>query len=94
MNVNLNDLLVCMLYFVLIIFIIALIVLVIKLIKTLTKVDNVLNDVNIKMKKVDGVFDIIDRTADFANSISDKVIDGVSGVIGKLLKKKRGKKDE
>lgn len=94
MNVNLNELLPCILYIALIVLVIILIVLSIKLMKTLKKVDSVLDDVDSKMKKVDGIFNIIDRATDFANSVSDKVINGISGTINKVFKRKRGKKDE
>lgn len=93
MTIVLDDLLPNLLYVVLIIFVIVLIALAIKLIKTLKKFDSVLVDVNKKMRKCDGVFDLIDSTADFANSISDKIINGISNLIGFVFKK-RGKKDE
>ena len=62
----------------------------IKLIKTLKKVDIVIDDVNTKMNKVNGVFDIIDRTTDYACSISDKIITAISNFINGLLKKRKG----
>ena len=88
MTFVLDDALSVILSITLIILVITLIVLVIKLIKTLKKVDNVIDDVDTKMHKVDGVFDLIDTTADFANSISDKVINGVSSFINLIFKKK------
>ena len=62
----------------------------IKLIRTLKKVDNIIDDVNVKINKVNGVFDIIDRTTDFASTISDKVIGAISNFINVLLRKKKG----
>ena len=95
MMIDLNEFLLMFLYIVLIILVIILIILGIKLIKTLNKVDNVIEDVNEKMNKVDGVFSIIDKTTDYAALISDKVIGGVSSFITNLLKKKKGNdKDE
>ena len=46
------------------------------------------------MRKVDGVFDFIDTTADFANSISDKIINGIGNFVNLLFKKKRGNDDD
>ena len=94
MTIVLDELLPCILYISLIIFIIILIVLIIKLMKTLKKFDSILTDVDQKMKKVDGVFDLIDRTTDFAKSMSDKIICGISNVVNKIFNKKRGKIDE
>ena len=46
------------------------------------------------MGKVDGVFNIIDKTADYASSISDKIINSISGFINALIKRKKGKKED
>lgn len=94
MTIVLDEMLPCILYVALIIFVIVLTILVIKLMKTLKKLDGILLDVDQKMKKVDGVFNLIDTTADFANNISDKIINGISNFVGMIFKKKRGKKDE
>ena len=69
MTIELNDLLVVLLYLSLIVFVIVLIILGIKLIKTLKKLDIVIDDVNNKMDKLDGAFEIIDMTSDFTNKI-------------------------
>lgn len=90
MMVDLNDLLISVLFVLLIIFVIILIVLGIKLIKTLKKVDGVIDDVNIKMNKVNGVFEIIDKTTDYAATISDKIIGALSKFVNSLFKKKKG----
>lgn len=94
MTINLNEFLPVVLYIALIILIIILIILGIKLIKTLKRVDNVIDDVNSKMNKVDGVFDIIDKTTDYAASISDKIIGALSNFINVLFRKKKGKSDD
>ena len=95
MTIDLNEFLLIFLYIVLIVLVIILIVLGIRLIKTLHKVDKVIDDVNDKMDKVDGVFTIIDKTTDYASSISDKIIGGISSFITTLFKKKKGNdKDE
>lgn len=91
MYIDTNELFPIILYILLIILVIILIVLGIKLIKTLRKVDDVIDDVNKKMLKVDGVFDIIDKTTDYAASISDKIVGGLANFIGNVFRKKKGK---
>ena len=88
--INVNDLLNLFIYIALLTLIIIFIILGIKLIRTLKKVDNVIDDVNVKMTKVNGVFDIIDKTTDYAANISDKVISVISNFINVLLRKKKG----
>lgn len=96
MVINLNEFLNILLYVSLIVLVIIFIILGIRLIKTLNKVDKVIDDVNGKMNKVNGVFDIIDKTTDYAASISDKIISAISNFINVLLRKKKGndKNDE
>ena len=94
MMVDLNQLLGLILYITAIILVIVFIVVGIKLIKTLKKVDEVIDDVNVKMNKVDGVFNIIDKAADYTSTISDKVIGGISKFINLLIFKKKGNDDD
>ena len=94
MTIDLNDFLAIVLYIALIVLVIVFIVLGIKLIKTLGKVDNVIDDVSGKMNKVDGLFNIIDRTTDYASSISDKIIGGITSFVNILFKRKRGNGDD
>lgn len=94
MMIDLTEFLAILLYFGLIVLVIICIVLGINLIKTLKKVDKVIDDVNGKMNKVNGVFDIIDRTTDYASSISDKIISAISSFVGVLLRKKKGNDDD
>lgn len=94
MMINLNELLGLILYISCIILVIVFIVVGIKLIKTLKKVDNVIEDVNEKIDKVEGVFDIIDKTTDYASSIGDKIISGISNFISALLRKRKGNDED
>lgn len=82
------------LYGVLIILVIALIVFVIRLIKTLSKVDAIVDDLNIKMKKVDGVFNIVDSATGAINSFGDKLNYVISSGINSILSKRKKKKEE
>ena len=94
MTIELNNLLVVLLYEFLVILVIVLIVLGIKLIKTLKKVDVMIDDINLKMSKIDGIFDIVDVTSDYATSISSKVLAIISNALNVLTRKKGKDVDE
>ncbi len=94
MVIDMGDMLTFLLYVALLILVISLIVFVIRLTKTLSKVDILLDDVNRKMVKVDGLFSIIDRTTDYASAFSDKVISAVTNAINFVFRRKRGNEDE
>ena len=91
MIIDFNQFLQIMLYICLIVLIIILIVLGIRLIRTLKKVDSVIDDVNLKIGKVGGLFDIIDKTTDYASLISDKALSVISSIVSLFIKKKKGR---
>lgn len=92
----LNEIFPVILYGLLIVLVVSLIVLVIKLIKTLKKVDEVVDDVNLKVKKLDGIFNIIDVTADALSNFTDKFSFILTSAISSIFnrKKKESKKEE
>ena len=94
MMINITEFLGILLYVSLIVLVIICIILGINLIKTFKKIDKVIDDVDGKMKKVNGVFDIIDKTTDYASSISDKVIGAITSFVGALLRKKKGNDED
>ena len=81
-------------YFLLIILIIIGIILGVRAIQTLNKVDKVVDDVNDKVQTLNGFFNLVDFATDKVVSITDKVVDGVSGLIGNIFKKKDKDEDE
>lgn len=84
-------------YFLLIILLVIGIILGIRAIQTLNKVDKVVDDVNDKVQSLNGFFNLIDFTTDKIVSVTDKVVEGVSGFIGNLFrlgKKKEKEEDE
>lgn len=81
-------------YFLLIILLIIGIILGIRSIQTLNKVDKVVEDVNDKVQSLNGFFNIIDFTTDKIVSVTDKVVEGISGLIGHVFKRKHVKNDE
>ena len=79
------------------ILLITLIMLVFRLMNTLDKVDHVIDDVSDKSRKLDGVFSLVDKTADAINKVSDTVTQFILSGIHNLLnrkKKKEGMNDE
>ena len=80
-------------YFLLIILIIVGIILGVRSIQTLNKVDKVVDDVNDKVQSLNGIFNLIDFTTDKIVSVTDKVVEGVSGLIGCLFSRKSKKKE-
>ena len=81
-------------YVLLIIFLIIGIILGIKSIITINKVEKVVDDVNEKVESLNGLFQIVDFTADKLVSITDKVVDGVSTLASKLFFRKKKNKEE
>ena len=61
------------LYILLSILIVVLIILIFKAMNTLKKVDETLEDVNYKMGKLNGVFNLVDRSADAINILINDI---------------------
>lgn len=83
-----------MLYMLGSILLIVLIILGIKLIITMNKIETVVDDINVKVDKLNGLFNIIDYTTDKLALVSDKMVDGVSYILKKVFFKKNKKKEE
>lgn len=88
-----NEIFLVILYSLGSILLIVLIVLVLKAIKTLKRVDGVVEDIHNKSTKLDGVFNIVDHTADALSSVSDKVVSAVVGMLIGLFKRKTKKEE-
>lgn len=89
-----NEVFPVILYFLLSILLVVLIVLCIKVINTLTKVNKVVDDVNFKVNKLNGVFNIIDSTTDALSLASDKIVDFIANGISNLFSRKNKNKEE
>lgn len=81
-------------YVLIIIFLVVGIILGVKSIKTMNKVEKVVDNVNDKVESLNAVFNVIDFTTDKIASFTDKLVDGVSGVFGRLFTKKKQDKKE
>lgn len=88
-----SQLLPIILYTLLCVLIIVVTVFIYKLTITIDKANTVLDDVYGKAKKLDNLFQIIDKSADAVNAVTDKITGTISNTLIKLFKKKR-KDDE
>lgn len=70
------------------ILLIVMIILGMRLINTLNKVDTLLDDVTVKASKLNGVFDIVDHTADALASVSDMAVGFITSTIMKVFHRK------
>lgn len=83
-----------LLYLVATVLLIILIILVIKLIKTMNKIDKIVDDVDRKVKSLDGVFSIIDFCTDKISSVTNKLVDRLTKLVIGFGKKKYNDEEE
>ena len=77
------------------ILLVVLTIFVLRLMKTLKKVDYLIDDVSNKSAKLDGVFNIVDRSADALTLMTDRAVAFISNtVLGFFNKKERKEEDE
>lgn len=82
-------------YLLLIIILVIGIILGVKTIITLNKVEKVVDDVNEKVQTLNGFFHIIDYTTDKIALATDKVVEGITHFVSKMLfSKKKNKNSE
>ena len=74
------------------ILLVVLIILGIKLIITMNKIEVVVDDINKKVKTLDGFFSMIDFTTDKLALLSDRFVDAATSVIRRLFKRKEEEK--
>lgn len=72
----------------LIILIIVGIVLGVRLINTINRINEVIDNVENKVNSLNGLFNVINFTTDKITMISDKVVEGVTGLIKRFSKKR------
>ena len=83
-----------MLYILGSILLIVLIILGIKLIITMNKIENIVDDINGKVRSLNGIFSVIDMTTDKLALLSDKTISFITDTIKKFFIKRKEKIEE
>ncbi len=73
---------------------VVLIILAIKLIYTVDKTNDILDNVDSKVKSLDGLFEVIDATSNAIASLKDRIFEKIFGVIGKVGRKNKKKEEE
>ena len=89
-----NTYLPIIIYILLCILIILLIVICFKVIKALNKAQEIVDDVDKKVKSLNGIFSIMDIFADKISSITEVITDSIVLFIKKISKKRKLKKEE
>ena len=88
---SLMEVLPVLLYSLAIILVIVFIILGIKLIHTVDRANEILDDALKKAKSLNGFFNVIDGVTDTLSVLSDTVVSSITGLIGRLVPKKRKK---
>ena len=86
-----NDILPIVLYILGTILLITLIVLTVKLIITMNKIDKIVDNITVKVKTLDGAFEVISLVTGKFTSLTDRIVDIISLFIDKLFKRKDDK---
>lgn len=73
---------------------VALIVLTIKLIITMDKIEKVVDNITVKVKSLDGVFEVASLVSNKVTFVTDKVVDIISMIIDKIFNKRKDDKNE
>ena len=92
--VEFNSVLITMMYLLGVILLVILIILGLKMINLVDKSNEILDDVNDKVKSLDGLFNAINMTTSTLSSIGDKIMNGVTSIFGKIVGRKRKNKKE
>ena len=89
-----NEVLPIVLYILGAILLVALIVLTIKLIITMDKIEKVVDNITVKVKSLDGVFEVASLGSNKVTFVTDKVVDIISMIIDKIFNKRKDDKNE
>ena len=91
---TINDVLPIILYILGSVLLVALIVLTIKLIITTDKINNLVDNITVKAKTLDDAFNLIGMVTGKVGAITDKFVDTITTLIGKIFRGKEDKLDE
>ncbi len=87
MMVSLDDFFQIIIYLLLIILLVSAIILIVKLIFTTKKVDAIVEDVDMKIKKTNGLFDIVESATETLTSVGEIATSLINEKIIKFFKK-------
>ena len=91
---TINEVLPVILYILGAILLVALIVLTVKLIITMDKIEKIVDNITVKVKSLDGVFEVASLVTGKVTFITDKIVDFVSMIIEKIFNKRKDAKNE
>lgn len=91
---TINEVLPVILYILGSVLLVALIILTIKLIITMNKIEKVVDNITVKVKTLDELFNVIGLVTGKVTAVTDKLIDGIVLLVEKLFKKKGDKLNE
>lgn len=89
-----NEVLPVILYILGSVLLVALIVLTIKLIITMNKIEKVVDNITVKVKTLDELFNVIGLVTGKVTAVTDKVIDSIALLVEKIFKGKGDKLNE
>ena len=91
---TINDVLPIILYILGSVLLVALIVLTIKLIATTDKINKLVDNITVKAETLDEAFNLVGMLTGKVSTITDRFVDGITVLIGKIFKGKEDKLDE
>lgn len=91
---TINEVLPVILYILGAILLVTLIVLTVKLIITMDKIEKIVDNITVKVKSLDGVFEVASLVTGKVTFITDKIVDFVSMIIEKIFNKRKDDKNE
>ena len=91
---TINDVLPIILYILGSVLLVALIVLTIKLIATTDKINKLVDNITVKAETLDEAFNLVGMLTRKVSTITDRFVDGITVLIGKIFKGKEDKLDE
>lgn len=87
--VNLTELMIIVLITLGCVLLITLTILCIKMMKTLKKANTLIEDITKKSEQLDTAFEMMEKSTNFVDRISDKIISLVMGAVGSIASKMR-----
>lgn len=91
---TINEVLPVILYILGSVLLIALIILTIQLIVTTHKIDKIVDNITIKVKTLDDLFNVIGSVTGKFSAVTDRIVDSIALLIEKIFKRKGDKIDE